>query len=155
MAGQKGFTYLGLLFAIALMGLLLASAGQVWKVAAQREREEELLFIGQQFSTALASYRAATPGESKQWPRRLEDLVEDRRGPLPLRHLRKVYFDPFTGDREWGLIKVGEGIAGVYSLAQGRPLKQANFPPGLGLGKADSYREWRFTAAGGAGEATQ
>jgi type II secretory pathway pseudopilin PulG len=147
MSRQGGFTYLGLLFAIAFLGLLTASAGEVWHVASQRDREEELLFVGQQFSNALASYRAATPVEPKQFPRRLEDLLEDRRGPTMRRHLRKIFVDPMTGGTEWGLVKVGDGITGVYSLAEGRPLKRANFSSeGASFSNANSYRDWRFLA---------
>lgn len=147
MARQHGFTYLGLLFAIAFIGLLMASAGQVWKTVAQREREEDLLFIGQQFSQAISAYRMATPGEPKQWPRSLEDLVEDKRWPVPRRHLRKLFVDPIVGKKQWGLVKVGEEITGVYSLGEGKPIKQNNFPPGMdSLAGAKTYQEWRFVA---------
>ena len=147
MRRHEGFTYVGLLFAIAFISLLLASAGQVWKTAAQREREQELLFIGQQFSEALSAYHSATPGEPKQWPHRLEDMVEDKRWPVPRRYLRKVYLDPLTNRKEWGLIRIGEEITGVYSLAEGKPIKQGNFPPSLdAFAGASSYRQWRFDA---------
>lgn len=145
MAGQRGFTYLGLLFAVAFIGLLLAAAGEVWHLAAQREREEELLFVGRQYVAALAAYYQATPAEPRQWPRRLEDLVEDRRAFATRRHLRRLYADPLTGKQEWGLVKAGEGIVGIYSLAEGKPLRQANFAPGeeAFIGAA-SYSDWRF-----------
>lgn len=45
---QKGFTYLGLLFVVALMGIALAATGSLWVVERQREREQELLFVGDQ-----------------------------------------------------------------------------------------------------------
>ena len=148
MSAQRGFTYLGLLFAVALFGLLIASAGQVWHKVAQRQREEELLFIGEQFSAALASYRAATPGDIKHWPRRLDELVEDKRGPLLRRHLRKLFVDPMTGHRDWGLVMAGAEITGIYSLGEGVPIKQANFPSErTNFGAARSYQEWRFTGA--------
>ena len=46
---QKGFTYLMTLFALAMMGLLLSGAGQVWHTTSTREKEADLLFIGNQF----------------------------------------------------------------------------------------------------------
>lgn len=55
---QRGFTYLGLLFAVVVSSVLLAGAGQVWHVQAQRDKEAELLFIGREFGRALASYAA-------------------------------------------------------------------------------------------------
>lgn len=152
MRGQRGFTYVGLLFAVAFIGLLLASAGEVWQAAAQREREEELLFIGREFARAIAAYSAATPGEPKQWPQRLEDLVEDRRGPVLRRHLRKIYHDPMTGRAEWGLVKAGPAIVGVHSLAEDKPRKRANFEDDeASFAGAVSYRGWRFLAPAGEG----
>ncbi|MBI4996110.1 MAG: type II secretion system protein [Rhodocyclales bacterium] len=147
MAGQRGFTYIGLLFAIAFLALLTASAGEVWKSAAQREREEDLLFFGREFARAIAAYHAATPGQTKQYPLHLDDLLEDRRGPIVLRHLRKVYADPMTGRADWGLIKAGEAIVGVHSMSEGKPRKQANFAEGEdGFAGAMNYRGWRFMA---------
>ena len=145
---QRGFTYLGALFAVVLVGILLARAGEVWHTALTREREAELLFIGRQYADAIAAYYAATPGEAKQWPRTLEDLLEDRRGPQLKRHLRRLYRDPFTNRQTWGLIESGGFILGVYSLREGRPFKQAGFAEAeAGFANAKSYRDWRFTAS--------
>ena len=47
---QGGFTYVGLLIAVALMGVGLAAYGELYSHAAQREKEAELLFIGGQFT---------------------------------------------------------------------------------------------------------
>jgi hypothetical protein len=96
-------------------------------------------------SRAVASYHAATPGATKQFPLRLKDLVEDRRGPVMLRHLRKIYVDPMTGRAEWGLIKAGEAIVGVHSMSEGKPRRRANFEAEEdGFAGAATYREWRF-----------
>lgn len=145
MRAQRGFTYLGLLFAIAFIGLLTATAGQVWISAAQSEREEDLLFVGREFARAIAAYHAATPGDAKHYPLQLEDLLEDRRGPVMLRHLRKIYVDPMTGRADWGLIKGGAAIVGVHSLSDGKPRRRANFGEGEnGFAGAATYRDWRF-----------
>ncbi|TLZ14592.1 MAG: type II secretion system protein, partial [Gammaproteobacteria bacterium] len=53
---QAGFTYLGLLAAVVLMGLLLTMASRVWSLTEQRERETQLLFIGHAYRMAIASY---------------------------------------------------------------------------------------------------
>lgn len=149
---QRGFTYLGLLFAVAFIGLLLAATGEVWHTTLKREREAELLFIGREYARAIASYHAATPGDAKQWPKRLEDLIEDRRGLAIKRHLRRLYRDPFTGATEWGLIKSGEFIVGVHSLGDGKPLKQAGFlPEEEAFAGAASHRDWKFIAQADAG----
>ena len=87
---QRGLTYLIVLFLVALVGMGLAALGSVWVTDSQRERERELLFIGEQFGVALQRYYDASPG-TKEYPRRLEDLLEDRRFQVPRRHLRQIF----------------------------------------------------------------
>lgn len=143
-ARQSGYTYLLVLFIVAGLGLLVAQTGLVWHQAAQREREAELLVIGVEFSRALSSYVKA--GADHSLPENLEQLVEDRRGPALVRHLRRIYRDPFTGKPAWGLEKSGGRISGVYSLAQGEPIRQHELPKELGglTGEVKSYAEWVF-----------
>ena len=145
MAHQRGFGYLMVLFALAAMGLVLAGTGQVWHTAAQRERETELLFIGQQFRQALASYYENTPQPPKQYPKSLDELLEDQRYGLPMRHLRKLYRDPFTGQAQWGLVRSGGRIIGVHSLAEGRPFKTDFRGPDAAFAGAERYDQWLFS----------
>lgn len=148
---QCGFTYLGLLFGIAFFGLMLAGTGEVWQLTARREREEQLLFIGREFSHALAAYHDATPDGQPpppSWPRKLEDLVEDRRLPMVRRHLRRIYVDPMTGTTEWGLVKAGADIVAIHSLSAAPPLKQAGFRAGQeDFAGAQTYAQWIFKPA--------
>ncbi|MDO8314900.1 MAG: type II secretion system protein [Rugosibacter sp.] len=144
---QRGFGYLLVLFAIAAMGLLLAGAGQVWHTTAQREKEADLLFIGNQFRQAIRSYHDSTPGETKQYPATLQDLLEDNRFPVPRRHLRQLYRDPMTGNTAWGLVKAGDRIIGVRSLSENRPFKQAFDARDEALSGKLHYNEWIFTDA--------
>lgn len=141
-----GFTYLGTLFAVALLGVGLAAAGQSWQAASQRDKEQELLFVGDQFRRAIGAYYESSPGGAKQFPASLDELLLDRRHPTVRRHLRRLYADPLTGGREWGLVRgPGERIAGVYSRAAGAPIKTGGFPRPYGeFAGAASYREWRF-----------
>ena len=46
---QRGFSYLIILFSVAIAAGGLAGTGIVWHTALQREKERELLFIGEQF----------------------------------------------------------------------------------------------------------
>ena len=64
---QRGFTYLGLLMFVIISGIALSSTGQVWHAEAQREKERELLFIGEQFRKAIGSYYESTPGGVKTY----------------------------------------------------------------------------------------
>ncbi len=142
-----GFTYVGLLLAVALFGVALATVGEVWRTTLQRERERDLLFVGDAFRTAIAAYYESTPGGgAKQFPKALEDLLLDRRYPAVRRYLRKVHADPLTGKPEWGLIKgPGDTIMGVYSLSQEAPVKRANFPDEYdNFSVAKTYTDWKF-----------
>ena len=142
-----GFTYIGLLVAVVLIGIGLAAAGQLWTTTAKRERERELLFVGGQFRQAIGSYFEASPGV-KQYPRRLEELLQDPRFPVVKRHLRKVYLDPITGSRDWGLVTMGDQIVGVYSRSADRPLKIENFAPAdSSFAGSAAYSDWRFVYA--------
>lgn len=53
---QLGFTYIGVLMLVAIAGIGLAGVGIVWHQDAQREREKELLFIGDEYRQAIGSY---------------------------------------------------------------------------------------------------
>jgi hypothetical protein len=141
-----GFTYLGVLFLVFLMGAGLALAGQVWHTAHQREKERELLWIGDQFRRAIGQYYDGSPGGAKRFPAKLENLLADDRFPTMRRHLRKVYVDPMTGKAEWGVIKApDDGIMGVHSLGKDVPIKEANFPSGdAGFEVAATVADWKF-----------
>ena len=153
---------MGLLVVIALIGVGLAVTGEAWRTTAQREKERELLFVGDQFRKAIAQYYDGTPGGVKQFPRSFEDLLKDARYPTTRRYLRKVYRDPLTGQREWGIVRgPGESIMGVYSLSRQAPMKRSNFPVEYAsFERAESYAAWRFqysesVAPQGGGTATE
>lgn len=145
-AGQRGFTYVAMLFALAMFGIGLAAVGQAWSAATQREREEELIQIGQAYVRAIAAYHAQAPGSVKSYPATLQELVEDRRFVGVRRHLRKVYRDPVGKGAEWGLVMAADGgIAGVYSLStkptlRRQPLLLAGAAPVVG----ERYADWKF-----------
>jgi type II secretory pathway pseudopilin PulG len=139
---QAGFTYIGLLIAVAVIGILLSSVGVIWTLQARRDREEQLLFVGNQYRQAIGRYWQM----GGVYPRALEDLVEDQRVPVPRRFLRRLYPDPITGARDWEVIRDGDGgIMGVASSSQQQPLKVAGFRlADVSFGKAECYCGWRF-----------
>jgi type II secretory pathway pseudopilin PulG len=139
---QHGYTYLTLLFAVALMGAGLAAASSLWHTAQMREKERELLYVGDQYRKAIEAYYK----QGKQYPRELVQLLRDQRVPGVRRYLRKLWRDPITNKSEWGLVKAPDGgIAGVYSLSEQAPFKQAEFPKDYAefTGKA-KYSDWKF-----------
>lgn len=144
---EQGFTLLAVLFLVAALGVGLAALGIAWQTMAKREKEAQLLFVGDQYRHALESYYRNSPGAAKAYPPRLEDLLLDRRFPQTVRHLRRLYADPVTGQGEWGLVKEGERIKGVHSLSQNLPLKQAGFAKVYeSFSGAAAYSDWQFVA---------
>ncbi len=106
----RGFTYLGLLILLAVLGLVGAAGLKMGTLMQRAAAEEELLEIGAQFQDALRSYAAATPPGQKTQPATLQDLLKDPRFPNPRRHLRKIFVDPVTGSAEWGIIYLGDAV---------------------------------------------
>ena len=135
------------MFIVALLAMTAMMASVVWSIAQQRENERDLVFAGRQFQSAIEHYRTRGSASSAPYPRRLEDLLSDARSPQPQRDLRKIYIDPMTGSREWGLIRLpAGGIVGVYSLSNRAPLQRSLLPGGLSFPDAVSYHDWRFVA---------
>lgn len=147
---EAGFTYLVMLVAVIVIGVGLAATGEVWSHSRQREKELELLFVGNQFRQAIGLYYQRTRDQRtcpvKCYPAKLEDLLQDKRDPGVQRYLRKLYVDPMTGKPEWGLVKApGGGIMGVYSLSSAAPIKREGFKArDQTLTGATTYYEWRF-----------
>ena len=141
---QKGFTYLGVMIIVTVMGMGLAAFGTIYSQTAQRDKEAELLFVGEQFRQAIGSYYKTGPGG--QYPKKLEDLVEDKRFPMPVRHLRRIYPDPITGSIDWGIVQTPDkaGIMGVFSRSEEKPIKQGNFSPTQEFDDAENYTKWTF-----------
>jgi type II secretory pathway pseudopilin PulG len=153
--GQRGTILLTLLFLVVLLGLTAGLAGQALKDYVQREREDELLWRGQQYRQAIASYAKGQSGV-QAYPSGLEDLLRDPRFPGVIRHLRRPYEDPMTGE-PWELIRDGGNrVIGVRSTSTLKPFRQDGFDRELETFKGkSSYREWEFVylpAKAGAGQ---
>lgn len=145
----NGVVLLVLLIALALGGIALMAAVDVWSLARQRAQEQELLFVGNQYRQAIQRYYFGAPaGSPRSLPLSLANLLEDDRYPVPVRHLRRLYPDPITGSDDWGLLRVGDRLSGVHSLSEKQPVKQAEFPPGYRFFEGlKSYRDWSFAVS--------
>jgi hypothetical protein len=131
------------LVAVVVIGIVIEAAHvTTWRVL-RADREAELLFRGQQYRNAVASFYEA----NGVFPRTLDELVKDPRSTSRT-HIRALYSDPMTKDpkAEWRIIRaIDGGIAGVASSSSEEPLKQANFPLGLeSFTGAKAYSEWLF-----------
>jgi type II secretory pathway pseudopilin PulG len=148
---QGGFTYLAILFAVAISSVALAGMATLWSVEEQRDREKALLFAGAQYRQAIASYVESTPGEEKAYPMSLEALLEDRRFNPPRRHLRRLYPDPVSEPASdpaaaWILIKRSDGsVGGVHSASRKAPLQRAHFDQAdEDFAGKEHYADWKF-----------
>ena len=108
--GADGYAMAALLVTLAVMAVLMSAALPVWRHDAQREREEELVFRGQQYIRAIRLFNAKT----NTLPTRVDDLVQQR-------FLRKKYKDPITSE-DFDLI----------SAANPGPVQGSSLPGGRG-----------------------
>jgi type II secretory pathway pseudopilin PulG len=119
------------------MAVAATVALPVWKQVAQREKEAELIFRGEQYARAITLFqRRVGPGAL---PPDIEFLVENR-------FLRRAYRDPITGG-QFQIVRGGEaegparagpppGVAGVVSTSQERSIRL--------YGDRNYYNEWQF-----------
>jgi hypothetical protein len=139
---NKGFSYVFMLLLISLLSIMQLKYLEVVSIAEKRERENNLIKIGNLYVKALKSYYDNSPGNEKSYPNNLGDLLYDSRFFTTHRYLRKIYPDPLKAG--WGLVKNSKNqIIGVYSLSQEKPIR--DFFQGQ---KKSSivYSEWKFLA---------
>ena len=145
-ANQKGAILLMVLVAVTILGLSAGIAGSTWKTITQRAKEQELLWRGGQIRKAIASYyKTGQAGKQSTLPSNLDDLLRDPRSLSVVRHLRKKYLDPMTG-QDWVIIKdPGGRVQGVRSSSPEEPFKQDGFQDeNKSFIAKSSYAEWQF-----------
>ena len=114
--GNRGYAMAALLVGMSVMAVLMSALLPVWTHMATREKEEELIFRGNQYARAIGLFQrkfANTP------PPSIDVLVEQR-------FLRKKYKDPITKD-DFQPIYANQGVMqgpGSSPVAQ-RPGQQA------------------------------
>jgi type II secretory pathway pseudopilin PulG len=123
---EAGYAMAALIVGLAVMGILASAAMPAWRQMAQREKEAELIFRGQQYARAIGLFqRRAGPGVN---PPTIDVLVEQR-------FLRKKYKDPITG--------------GDFDLIS--PVSQASATPGTLPGGAPTGGRGQTPASGQTG----
>ena len=125
---SHGFAYIALLVVIVVIGISLGAAGKYWSNVVLRDKEEELIFRGDQYRQAIELYYKAVL-VAPQYPDSIDDLLMDSRTPTGRRHLRQRYKDPISGE---DFVEIRDTttnrIIGVHSPSDKQPLKQAGFP---------------------------
>jgi type II secretory pathway pseudopilin PulG len=166
-SAKAGYAMAGLLVALSVMAVLLSVALPAWSHMIRREREEELIFRGNQYARAINLYQRKFANAS---PPSLDILIQQRL-------LRKKFKDPLSPneDGEFQLLYLSQGtstrgggagsptagtlatkpaggIVGVASKNTGQSIRVFN-------GKT-RYNEWEFvgiqqSAQAGAGAGAQ
>ena len=152
---QGGFALLALLIFLVIVGLASAAVVTTTSLIERRLDEEQLLIVGAQYKQAIQTYVTSTPAGKLPYPTKLNDLLKDPRYPGVRRYIRQLYPDPLSGKLDWTLIKSPmqqDGIMGVHSSFEGKPIKQSNFTADVAMfSDAASYAAWEFAAGNGHG----
>jgi type II secretory pathway pseudopilin PulG len=101
MGQEKGYAMAALLVAMSVSAVLITVAMPTWKQMARREKEEELVFRGQQYVRAIRLYGQKYANAN---PPNLDVLVEQR-------FLRRKFKDPITND-DFQPILAGQAVPG-------------------------------------------
>jgi len=87
---EGGFALAALIIFVTALSIVLAASVPVYRVQAQRELEEELIFRGQEYVRAIQKYQR----QFGIFPPGIDALMETN----GIRYLRRAYTDPITGD---------------------------------------------------------
>jgi type II secretory pathway pseudopilin PulG len=126
---ERGFMMAALLVTMSVMAVLMGALLPVWSTAARREREEELVFRGEQYARAIMLFQRKYANAR---PPSVDVLLNERM-------LRKKYKDPITND-EFEVLAAGAGppqpgLGGQTQTGQGTAQGQAGQGQrALGLG---------------------
>ncbi len=122
---EAGYTLLLVVFMVAVMLISAAAATQSILTQGRREREEEMVWRGQQYARAIGLYYQ----KFGKYPTKIEDLTNPTNG---VRFLRQAYKDPMNkDDGSWRFIYVGPNGQLIGSLRQTNLLQTALSPQGI------------------------
>ena len=149
---SRGYAMAGLLVAMSVMAILLSAALPTWSLMIRREKEEELIFRGNQYARAINQYQRKFANAS---PATIDLLIEQRL-------LRKKFKDPMSPneDGEFQLLYLNnEGTSSRGSAPGGAPGNSFGTKPTGGIVGVTSkntgrsiriykdktrYNEWQF-----------
>ncbi len=125
-----------MLISLSIMAIMMTVVMPVWKQTAQREKEAELVFRGEQYARAISLFqRKSGPGTL---PPNLNVLVDQR-------FLRKKYKDPITND-DFATI-------GPSTAAPGTTAGTPSAPPGSQTAGASGFGRGATPPPGQPGQA--
>ncbi len=109
---DAGFTMVLFIIVLALLSIAMGVAVQAVSFQMRREREEELIFRGQQYVEGIRLYRM----RYGRMPMTLKEMWEANP-----KVLRKKWKDPITDSTQWGLVFLGQGGTEVRGPGQRTP----------------------------------
>ncbi len=125
--GEAGYTLLIMLFLVASMILMLTAATPSLLTQGRRDREQEMIWRGNQYVRAIGLYYR----KFGKYPTKIDDLYQNTNG---VRFLREKYTDPMnTVDGSWRLIYLGPNGQLVGSVNYTNMLQMA-MPGGAAMG---------------------
>jgi general secretion pathway protein G len=141
--GERGFTLVELIAAMAIMMILASAALPLERIHAERVREEVLRQDLREIRSAIDRYKDFSDHglipvkiDTFGYPPDLDTLVKGVRigatSNTRYKFLRRIPVDPMTGQAQWGLRSMqddpdsttwgGQNVFDVYSLSQGTAL---------------------------------
>ena len=109
-----GYIMVVLLIGMAIAAIWMSAALPAWRQQAQRQRELDLVFRGEQYARAIVTYQKKNQGA---FPPNIDILVTQR-------YLRKKWKDPVTGQ---DFVPVGAGLD--PGMQPGRGAQRGAQPP--------------------------
>ena len=129
---ERGYTLVALLAVMSLIALFALEAAPSVRQQAQREREKEAIFRGQQVADAIRSYYIAHGAQGvNSLPTSMDQLFEGiPRGTKKLQILRsEAAHDPLSASGEWRLI--GPTSQEFAQLVQSLTIYSGGSPPAV------------------------
>jgi hypothetical protein len=155
---EEGYALLFVVFLTAVLVLTTMVASPSVRTERQREKEQEMIWRGKQYTRAIKLYYR----KMGKFPTSLDDLVKPSNGNI--RFIRQAYKDPMNKeDGSWRLIYVGPAGQLIGSLKPPQTLKLPGVPGGnqtasgaLGTGAttAGTSQQGTTGAATGTGSGT-
>ena len=147
---------IALMIAILVLTVFLLMAVPLWQTAMQREAEEELLFRGRQYVTAIGLY---LKNHNNLYPQNFEILHLEK-------FLRQLYKDPFAADGRWDMVFQDSSDAEAKLLVVPADQAKAYFGRAVLVGVCSTspetafreyrgkkkYNEWAFYLGGNENE---
>jgi type II secretory pathway pseudopilin PulG len=123
---QAGYALIVILLFVTLVLISLSTAVPSILTQGQREKEQELIFRGEQYKQAIGRYYR----KFGRYPTKIEELLETNK----LAFLRREYLDPMTKDGKWRVIRIGPTGELIGSSHEREPLGRPVGATGQGTG---------------------